>query len=69
LTEPCLTRGKPVEFLARDERDILERLIRGAANVFARLGVNDRTIRLNVGLHDARSIIAGLEQAFVAAAK
>ncbi|KAA6487673.1 aminotransferase class I/II-fold pyridoxal phosphate-dependent enzyme [Agrobacterium rhizogenes] len=38
-------------------------------NVFARFGVSDRTIRLNVGLHDAKSIIADLEQAFAVAAK
>ncbi|TXJ27363.1 MAG: aminotransferase class I/II-fold pyridoxal phosphate-dependent enzyme [Afipia sp.] len=36
-------------------------------NVFARFGVSDRTIRLNVGLHAARDIIADLEQALVAA--
>ncbi len=38
-------------------------------NVFARFGVSDRTIRLNVGLHDPKSVIADLEQAFSAAAK
>ena len=35
-------------------------------NVFARFGVSDRTIRLNVGLHSARDIIADIEQALVA---
>lgn len=38
-------------------------------NVFARFGVSERTIRLNVGLHDAKSVIADLEQALAAAAK
>lgn len=37
-------------------------------NVFARFGVSDRTIRLNIGLHEPRSIIADLEQAFSVAA-
>ncbi|MBB6489160.1 PLP-dependent transferase [Rhizobium lusitanum] len=36
-------------------------------NVFARFGVSDRTIRLNVGLHAASDIIADLEQALTAA--
>ena len=36
-------------------------------NVFARFGVSDRTIRLNVGLHSAVEIITDLEQALAAA--
>ena len=36
-------------------------------NVFARFGVSDRTIRLNVGLHAAAAIIADLEQALLSA--
>jgi cystathionine beta-lyase/cystathionine gamma-synthase len=36
-------------------------------NVFARFGVSDRTIRLNVGLHAAKDVIADLEQALAAA--
>lgn len=36
-------------------------------NVFARFGVSDRTIRLNVGLHEAESVIADLAQALLAA--
>lgn len=36
-------------------------------NVFARFGVSDRTIRLNVGLHAAASVITDLEQALLAA--
>jgi len=36
-------------------------------NVFARFGVSDRTIRLNVGLHAASDVIADLEQALTAA--
>ncbi len=38
-------------------------------NVFARFGVSDRTIRLNVGLHDAKNIIADLEEAFLVATR
>ncbi|MCM2441686.1 aminotransferase class I/II-fold pyridoxal phosphate-dependent enzyme [Agrobacterium vitis] len=38
-------------------------------NVFARFGVSDRTIRLNVGLHEAKAIIADLEQALAQAAR
>ena len=36
-------------------------------NVFARFGVSDRTIRLNVGLHAAPAIIADLDQALLSA--
>jgi len=36
-------------------------------NVFARFGVSDRTIRLNVGLHAAKDVIADIEQALAAA--
>ncbi|NRP89766.1 Cystathionine gamma-synthase [Ensifer adhaerens] len=36
-------------------------------NVFARFGVSDRTIRLNVGLHSAAAVISDLEQALLTA--
>ncbi|MET4692095.1 hypothetical protein [Sinorhizobium fredii] len=36
-------------------------------NVFARFGVSDRTIRLNVGLHQAEEVITDLREAFAVA--
>ncbi|OAP36416.1 hypothetical protein AU381_18055 [Sinorhizobium glycinis] len=38
-------------------------------NVFARFGVSDRTIRLNIGLHQPEDVIADLRQAFAVAAR